>query len=72
MLFVLKSLDTLTQEFPSCAEAGSLSNLYAAVRAGSHDSPLGPATSFRVTRGMALWVSILIHIIGVEFYVCSI
>jgi len=69
MLFVLKSMDTLTQKFPPCAEAGNLSNLYAAVRAGSHDSPLGPASSFRVTRGMVLWVSILIHMIGVEFYI---
>jgi len=69
MLFVLKSIDTLTQKFPSCAEADNLSNLYAAVQAGSQYSPLGSASSFRVTRGMVLWVSILIHIIGVEFYI---
>lgn len=72
MLFVLKSMDTLTRLYPQCAEAGSLDTLYTAVQAGSKYGPLGRASSVRVTRGMVLWIAIIIHIIGVEFYVCSI
>jgi len=69
MLFVLKSNETLTQKFPQCTGDADLSTLYTAVRAGLQDGPLGRASAFRVTRGMVLWVSILIHVIGVEFYI---
>jgi hypothetical protein len=69
MFFVLKSMDTLTRLYPQCAEADNLGASYAAVRAGSKDGPLGRASSVRVTRGMALWIAIMIHIIGVEFYI---
>jgi hypothetical protein len=69
ILFVLKSNETLTQKFPQCVGDADLSTLYTAVRAGLQDGPLGRASASRVTRGMVLWVSILIHVVGVEFYI---
>ncbi|KAJ7278011.1 hypothetical protein C8J57DRAFT_1308393 [Mycena rebaudengoi] len=56
--------------FPQCAAAGiNPANIYVAVHASTHDPPLYVASAARAAQGMALWIAILIHIIGVEFYI---
>jgi hypothetical protein len=69
ILFVLNNTDTVTQLYPQCAEADDLGSLHAAIRVAVKDGPLGFASSVRATFGMALWLAIVIHIIGVEFYI---
>uniref|UniRef100_A0A0W0FBL9 Uncharacterized protein n=1 Tax=Moniliophthora roreri TaxID=221103 RepID=A0A0W0FBL9_MONRR len=71
ILFVLKDLATLTQQFPQCPTLGdSLSDpsLYVPVHASVDEGKLGKASAARVTQGMVLWVATLIHVVGVEIY----
>lgn len=72
ILFVVNNTNTVTQLYPQCAEADDLGSLHTAIRVAVKDGPLGFASSVRATFGMALWLAIVIHLIGVEFYVGSI
>jgi hypothetical protein len=61
------------KQYPQCASAGSdLGSMHVAVLAAVDDYPLGFASSVRVTFGMALWLATVIHVIGVEIYVCPV
>jgi hypothetical protein len=68
--FVLNSPDALQKSYPQCTQAGSdLANVRVAIRAAVDGDNLGLGSSVRVTWGMALWVAIVIHALGVEIYV---
>jgi hypothetical protein len=43
--------------------------LHVTVQAAVNGGPLGLGSSVRATFGMALWLAIVIHIIGIEYYV---
>ncbi|KAJ7248720.1 hypothetical protein C8J57DRAFT_715507 [Mycena rebaudengoi] len=67
---LLRAPETLQGSFPQCAAAGiNLADVYVAVHASTHNPPLYVASAARAAQGMALWIAILIHIIGVEFYI---
>ncbi|KAF7338935.1 hypothetical protein MVEN_01969600 [Mycena venus] len=67
---LLRAPETIQGSFPQCAAAGiNPADVYVAVHASTHDPPLYVASAARAAQGMALWIAILIHIIGVEFYI---
>jgi hypothetical protein len=43
--------------------------VHVAIRAAVDGDKLGLGSSVRVTWGMAMWVAIVIHVLGVELYV---
>ncbi|KAJ7243552.1 hypothetical protein C8J57DRAFT_1366161 [Mycena rebaudengoi] len=58
---LLRAPETLQGSFPQCAAAGiNPADVYVAVHASTHNPPLYE---------WPLWIAILIHIIGVEFYI---
>jgi hypothetical protein len=68
--FVLNSMDALQQSYPQCTQAGgNLGRVRVAIRAAVDGDRLGLGSSVRVTWGMAMWVAIVIHSLGVEIYV---
>jgi len=68
--FVLNGTDALQNSYPQCTQAGgNLANVHVAVRAAVNGDKLGLGSSVRVTWGMAMWVAIVIHTLGVETYV---
>ncbi|CAE6477511.1 hypothetical protein ACGC1H_007639 [Rhizoctonia solani] len=69
--YVLKSADTLTQTFPQCATSRALSNpnnVYVAVHASWKEDQLGQGSAIRASYGMALWIAMILHAVGVELY----
>jgi hypothetical protein len=68
--FVLNSMDAVQQSYPQCTQAGSnLSSVHVPIRAAVDGDKLGLGSSVRVTWGMAMWIAIVIHSLGVEIYV---
>jgi len=66
----LNSTGQFNDTFPPCSTPDS----WTAVRADLNDNttPLGPAASLRAGFGMAGWLALFLHAIGVEIYVSSI
>lgn len=63
-------MDAPQQLYPQCTQTGSnLANVHVAIRAAVDGDKLGLGSSVRVTWGMAMWVAIVIHVLGVELYV---
>jgi hypothetical protein len=69
VLSVLRDVDALNAKYPQCAGISNLSSVHVAVHAATRADRLSFASSVRVTFGMALWLSLVMHIIGVEFYI---
>jgi len=71
VLYVLNENTTdLYRMYPQCNQPGlDLGSIHVAVRAAAHESPLGFGSSVRATFGMALWIGMVIHVIGVELYI---
>jgi hypothetical protein len=62
--------NAVSQSYPQCTQTGvDLSKVFVAVHAATKGSGLGYGSAVRLTFGLALWVSILIHTVGVEIYV---
>ena len=74
MLYVMTDLNAVKQQYPQCVQAGGdPAKEYATVRATvKGNGGLGYGSTVRLTFGMALWIAIVIHVIGVEIYVCTI
>ncbi|CUA78413.1 hypothetical protein RSOLAG22IIIB_07066 [Rhizoctonia solani] len=69
--YVLESNDTLTQAFPECATPRALSNpnsVYVPVHASWKEGPLGEGSAIRASYGMALWIAMILHTVGIEIY----
>ncbi|CAE6448992.1 unnamed protein product [Rhizoctonia solani] len=69
--YVLKSADALTQGFPQCATPHALSSpnkVYVAVHASWKEGELGQGSAIRASYGMALWIAIILHEVGIEIY----
>jgi hypothetical protein len=63
-------MDTSQQSYPECTQAGrDPANVHVAIRAAVNGDKFGLGSSVRVTWGMAMWVAIVIHVLGVEIYV---
>ncbi|KIM82605.1 hypothetical protein PILCRDRAFT_820479 [Piloderma croceum F 1598] len=70
LLYVMTDVNAVSQSYPQCAQAGvDLSKVFVAVHAATKGNGLEYGSAVRLTFGLALWVSILIHIIGVEIYI---
>ncbi|KDQ55610.1 hypothetical protein JAAARDRAFT_37015 [Jaapia argillacea MUCL 33604] len=70
ILFVLQDANAVDQAYPECGQTGvSPGNIHVAVRAATNVDNLEYAASVRATFGMGLWIGILIHIVGIEFYI---
>ncbi|KEP50112.1 putative transmembrane protein [Rhizoctonia solani 123E] len=70
--YVLKSANALTQAFPQCATSRVLSNpnnVYVAVHASWKEGELGQGSAIRASYGMALWIAMIMHEVGIEIYV---
>jgi hypothetical protein len=66
----MTDLNAVKQLYPQCVQAGvDPATEYAAVRATVKGNGLGYGSTVRLTFGMALWLAIVIHVIGVEVYV---
>jgi hypothetical protein len=60
----------LKTTYPQCVQTyANPANVHVAVHATTGSDPLSFASSVRVTFGMALWLSMVTHIICMEFYV---
>jgi hypothetical protein len=65
----MTDMNAVNISYPQCTQAGvNPANVFVAVHAAKGNR-LTSSSAVRVTFGMALWVSIIIHIIGVEIYV---
>jgi hypothetical protein len=66
----MTDVNAVSQLYPQCTQAGvDLSKVFVAVHAATKGNGLEYGSAVRLTFGLALWVSILIHTIGVEIYV---
>ncbi|CAE6477737.1 unnamed protein product [Rhizoctonia solani] len=69
--YVLESADALAQAYPQCATAAALSNpkgFYVAVHASWREGQLGKGSALRASYGMALWIAMILHGVGIELY----
>ncbi|KAB5590032.1 hypothetical protein CTheo_6527 [Ceratobasidium theobromae] len=69
--YVLKSASTLAQQFPQCATPAALENpgsVYVAVHSSWKEGDLGQGSAMRASYGMALWIAMILHCVGIEFY----
>ncbi|KAJ7347607.1 hypothetical protein DFH08DRAFT_868325 [Mycena albidolilacea] len=66
---LLRAPETIQGSFPQCTSGINPADVYVAVHASTRDLPLHVASAARAAQGMALWIAIVIHIIGVEFYI---
>jgi hypothetical protein len=66
----MTDLEIVNRSYPQCLQADPAS-VYVAVRASVKGNGLAYASTVRLTFGLALWIAIIIHIIGVEIYVCT-
>ena len=66
----MPDLDDVNQLYPQCAQAGvDLTKVHVAVHAAVKGNGLNYGSTVRLVFGMALWIGIMTHIIGVELYV---
>lgn len=66
----MTDVNTVEQLYPQCTQLDvNLAKTYVAVHASVKGNGLNYGSTVRLTFGMALWVAIVIHTIGVEVYV---
>ncbi|KAF5368002.1 hypothetical protein D9758_004395 [Tetrapyrgos nigripes] len=69
--YVLQNADALFQRFPQCNNtAVDISNnpFSVAVLASDSEGKLEHSSALRLVAGMCLWLSLMIHLVGVEIY----
>ncbi|CAE6340723.1 unnamed protein product [Rhizoctonia solani] len=69
--YVLKSMDALVEAYPECGTPTARQYpkwTHVAVHASSNEGPLGKGSASRASFGMALWVAMFLHILGIELY----
>lgn len=69
--YVLETPEALAKAFPQCATPNALANpngLQVSVHASWKEGDLGEASALRATFGMALWVAMMLHFVGIELY----
>ncbi|KAG8982356.1 hypothetical protein FRB94_000897 [Tulasnella sp. JGI-2019a] len=65
-----QGVPVFTQTYPACANHGTDPSLiHVAVRASMHAYPVNFGSAVRETFGMALWIALVIHVLGVEIYI---
>ncbi|KAF8746982.1 hypothetical protein RHS02_00619, partial [Rhizoctonia solani] len=69
--YVLESSNALAQAYPQCATSNALSNphnIYVSVHASWREGRLGRGSAIRASYGMALWIAMILHGVGIELY----
>jgi hypothetical protein len=69
IMSVMTDAETLSATYPQCVQTENPENINVAVHAATGADQLSFASSVRATFGMALWLAMLIHLIGMEFYI---
>jgi len=63
------SVVPLRKFYPQCASSNATTNSYVVVQATfSNGKPEQIGTSLRMSFGMALWMALFLHLVGVEIY----
>lgn len=71
LIHLLDNAPVVSTSYPLCAQVNvDPSTVYVAVLAKLGHGSLHFASVVRVVFGMALWLGILIHALGIEIYVC--
>ncbi|KAL8887394.1 MAG: hypothetical protein Q9215_005031 [Flavoplaca cf. flavocitrina] len=68
LLTILNTSEKVHASYPSCGEPGATNHTLAIVQAKFGDQPEQLASALRVTFGMALWMALFLHAVGVEIY----
>ncbi|QRV80546.1 hypothetical protein RhiJN_08561 [Ceratobasidium sp. AG-Ba] len=69
--FVLKDAAVLAQRYPLCGTPDAVArpdDTYVAVHSSWNEGRLGRGSASRASFGMALWVAMLLHFLGIELY----
>jgi len=67
-----KGVPDFLQAYPQCGDTTvDPSTVHVAIQANTNAFPVNFGTSVRLTFGMGLWISLVIHVIGVEIYIRS-
>ncbi|KAK7018627.1 hypothetical protein R3P38DRAFT_3399312 [Favolaschia claudopus] len=70
LIDLLTDAQAVQSAFPQCVAPGiNPASFWVAVHASTHNGPLHLASAARATKGMALWIATLIHVVGVEYYI---
>jgi len=70
LLYVMTDLNAVNQSYPQCVQPGvNTAEVYVAVHASVKGNGLAYGSTVRLTFGMALWVGIVLHTVGVEVYI---
>lgn len=70
LIHLVNSVSVVSSDYPLCTQVGvDPSTVYVAVLAKTGAGDLHFASVVRVVFGMALWIGILIHALGIEVYV---
>ncbi|KAG9078463.1 hypothetical protein FS749_009510 [Ceratobasidium sp. UAMH 11750] len=69
--YVLENAATLAQDYPLCGTSDGRArpdDTYVAVHSSWNEGRLGKGSASRASFGMALWVAMILHFLGIEFY----
>ncbi|EUC56579.1 transmembrane protein, putative [Rhizoctonia solani AG-3 Rhs1AP] len=69
--YVLKTVDALVRAYPECGTPIALQKptwVHVAVHSSWNEGKLGKASASRASFGMALWVAMILHMVGIELY----
>ncbi|KAH7339060.1 hypothetical protein B0J17DRAFT_659636 [Rhizoctonia solani] len=69
--YVLRSRDALVRAYPECGTPTALQEptwAHVAVHSSWNEGRLGRASATRASFGMALWVAMILHFVGIELY----
>ncbi|KAF8602087.1 hypothetical protein BDV93DRAFT_524287 [Ceratobasidium sp. AG-I] len=69
--YVLKDAGVLALAYPACATPFALANpndVHVAVHSSLKEGRLGKGSASRASFGMSLWVAMILHMVGIEFY----
>ncbi|KAG8739698.1 hypothetical protein FRC10_005259 [Ceratobasidium sp. 414] len=69
--YVLKNAGTLAQNYPLCGTPNGLArpdDTWVAVHSSWNEGRLGKGSASRASFGMALWVAMILHVLGIELY----
>jgi hypothetical protein len=70
MIYLASDLQAAETLYPTCFGADvDPSKVFVAVLGNQGPDPLNGASGVRATMGLAMWVSFVLHVVGVEYYV---
>ncbi|KAJ7259800.1 hypothetical protein C8J57DRAFT_1073083, partial [Mycena rebaudengoi] len=72
LLWAMPDLEEVGRLWPQCAEPDiNPGAVWVAVHASTRAGPVEEASSVRACLGMAVWIAVLIHVVGAEIYLAK-